>query len=78
MHLIVNPRARMYRRTPALLERVRRAARGRLTVYVTPDLQALERAVDGLLDDDSDLVLLSGGDGTLMAGVTALAARRGT
>ncbi|MBI4704233.1 MAG: hypothetical protein HY744_24245 [Deltaproteobacteria bacterium] len=71
--LVVNPQASQYRRRPALLERVCCSARGRCAVHVTADLDELGGLCRELARRGTDLVILSGGDGTLMAGVTALA-----
>jgi hypothetical protein len=42
-------------------------------MHVTPELDALRRVCRELATERPDLVILSGGDGTLMAGITALA-----
>ncbi|MBW2457700.1 MAG: hypothetical protein JRI68_24560 [Deltaproteobacteria bacterium] len=70
--LVVNPNARMYERDGTLLERMRAVADGRCTLHVTESVDELDRLCRRLADRGSDLVLLSGGDGSLMAGVTAL------
>ena len=70
--LIVNPRARMYQRDPSLLQRVQRAAGDRCTVHVSHTLDGLRSICGELAERGTDLVLLSGGDGSLMAGVSAL------
>jgi diacylglycerol kinase family enzyme len=70
--LIVNRRARLYARDAALIDRVAEAARGRCTMHVTDGLDALDEVVKELSRRGTDLVLLSGGDGTLMAGASAL------
>ncbi|MBW2527496.1 MAG: hypothetical protein JRI23_25165 [Deltaproteobacteria bacterium] len=70
--LVINLRARQYLRDPKLLGRMRCAADGRCRVQVTRDLDELDRVVAELSRRGTDRVLLSGGDGTLMAGVTAL------
>jgi len=71
--LVVNPNARMYRRDPRLLGRVYRTVRQRAEVRVTRDLDQLDALCRELATrPDETIVALSGGDGTLMAGVTAL------
>jgi diacylglycerol kinase (ATP) len=71
--LIVNCQARLFQRDPSLLGRVTDVARGRCRVHVTATLEELDQVCEQLAARGSDLVLLSGGDGTLMAGVSALA-----
>lgn len=75
--LIVNPCAHLYRRERRLLERVRKVARGRVRLHVTGSLTELREACEELARRGTDVVALSGGDGTLMAGVTALRAAFG-
>ncbi len=70
--LIVNRRARLYQRDPALIDRVAEVAAGRCNLHVTEDLDALDQVAAELARRETELVLLSGGDGSLMAGVTAL------
>src|SRR5262245_16100536 len=71
--VIVNTTAHGYLRRPHLLDRVRAVAAGRARVHATATLADLETVARGLVDDGSDLVVLSGGDGSFMAGVSALA-----
>lgn len=75
--LIVNPRARLYQRDPSLLERVSAAARGSAELHVTESLAELEQTARRIAERGSDLILISGGDGTLMATVSALHAAYG-
>ena len=71
--LIINPTARGHQRTPQAVERMRALARGRCRVHVTPTLEQLDEVATVIASRGSELVMLSGGDGTLMAGVSALA-----
>lgn len=71
--LIVNVQARKYQQDPNLLDRVSAAAEGRCHLHVTHDLSELDGVASELGRGGTDLVVLSGGDGSLMAGVTALA-----
>jgi diacylglycerol kinase family enzyme len=68
--IIVNPNARRLRKDPGLVERIRELAGGRAEVHVTGTLDDLGRAVEAV--KDAERVILCGGDGTLMSGVTAL------
>ncbi len=70
--LIVNRQARMYQRDATLLGRMQSAARGRCNFHVSASLQDLEGLCRDIASQGSDLVLFSGGDGSLMAGVSAL------
>ena len=71
--VIVNTNARLYRTRPSVVAAVRDACRDRAEVFVTATIADLERAVAAIAARGSDLVVLSGGDGSFMAGVTALA-----
>lgn len=71
--VIVNTTARLYRERPRMLDRVRRLCAGAARLHVTGSLEDLDVACRAIAGDGSDLVALSGGDGTFMAGVTALA-----
>lgn len=71
--VIVNTTARRYAARPRLLDRVRRACDGVAAVHATAAVADLDAASRAIAARGSDLVLLSGGDGTFMSGVTALA-----
>jgi len=71
--VIVNTTARLYAARPRLVERLHRAAGSSARVHETATLAALDAAAGRIAAAGSDLVVLSGGDGTFMAGVTALA-----
>lgn len=75
--VIVNTRARGFARDPALCRRLEEVARGRAKVHATRDLSELAAACEEARRAGSELVVLSGGDGSLMAGTTALAAAFG-
>ena len=70
--LVVNPHARMVERDGSLLDRLRAVSEGRCDLHVTHSLGELTQLCQRVADRGSDLVLLCGGDGSLMAGVTAL------
>ncbi len=70
--LVVNPQARAFRRREKLISAVRRCARGGARVWVTDDDCALTTAAREIIEWGADRVVLCGGDGTLMAGVSAL------
>ncbi|MEZ4228367.1 MAG: diacylglycerol kinase family protein [Polyangiaceae bacterium] len=71
--LILNPNAARLRRDPALLRRLTEIAQGRARVFVTDTLGELTNAVQALHRDGVERLLLCGGDGTFMEGVSALA-----
>ena len=71
--VIVNTTARRFAASPHLVDRLRRACSGVARVHDTGSLDALATAAGEIAARGSDLVIVSGGDGTFMAGVTALA-----
>jgi diacylglycerol kinase family enzyme len=71
--VIVNATARRYAARPGLLDRVRRVCAGSAQIHPTRSLADLAEVTATLAARGTDLVLVSGGDGTFMAGVTALA-----
>jgi diacylglycerol kinase family enzyme len=71
--VIVNTTAHRFARQPSLVELMRRACSGAAAMHETATLAELEAALAAIAARGSDLVVLSGGDGTFMAGVTALA-----
>ena len=71
VHVVANLNARGLA-TDELLGRVRaRCARG-VALHETRSVEELAEVVDAILRDAPDLVVLAGGDGTFMSGVTAL------
>lgn len=70
--LIINRRARMLDEQPALAGSLAALARGRARVHTTESPGELTEVARTLAACGTDLVLLAGGDGSLMAGVTAL------
>jgi len=70
--VVVNTTARLYLTRPRLLEQVRAICAGRATVHPTSDVIELEAVARTIAERGSDLVVISGGDGSFMAGVTAL------
>lgn len=73
MDVIVNMNARLLQRDPGLLARLRAVAAGRARVHVTRSLPELAETCRTLAAAGTERVALAGGDGSLMAGVTALA-----
>jgi diacylglycerol kinase (ATP) len=71
--VVVNTTARLHATNPGTLARMRDLSPGVAEVHPTASLAELAATARALADRGSDLVLLSGGDGTFMAGVTALA-----
>jgi len=71
--VIANITARLYRTRPQLIDEVRRIARGSAEVHSTRHVDELSQVCARIAERGTDLVILSGGDGSFMAGVTALA-----
>jgi hypothetical protein len=71
--VIVNANARRHAARPQLLDRFQRLAAGRAVVHPTRNLADLDAAARACAEGGVELVLLSGGDGSFMAGLTALA-----
>ena len=63
--LIVNRTARMYQRDARTLARVREVASARCRLHVSESLAELSEIAAGIAGRGSDLVLLSGGDGSV-------------
>jgi hypothetical protein len=72
LDIIVNRRAHHLVGDAGTLERILHAARGCATVHETRTLGELERAATDLARRGTLAVLLAGGDGSYMAGTTAL------
>lgn len=72
--VVVNANARRYRVRPSLLDRVTAACAGAAELHPTSSLAELGEVCRWIARRGTDLVVLSGGDGSYMAGVTALAA----
>ena len=70
--LIINRRARKYQRDDSLMDRICDAAAGRCRIWTTSSLAELDQVASELAQSNSHLVVFCGGDGSLMAGVTAL------
>jgi diacylglycerol kinase (ATP) len=79
--VIVNPSARAFTRSPGLVSELRalvEARGGRASAfYVTRDLAELDEVAREIAGDERSVVALAGGDGTLMAGLSALALAHG-
>jgi diacylglycerol kinase (ATP) len=71
--VVVNATARRHAARPELLHRIREISAGRAEVHATRSVAELDESARAIAARGSDLVLLSGGDGTFMAGVTAIA-----
>jgi diacylglycerol kinase (ATP) len=71
--VIVNTTARRFAASPRLVDRLRSACSGVARLHDTGSLGELEAAATEIASRGSDLVVLCGGDGSFMAGVTALA-----
>lgn len=73
IHVVVNTRAARFRADARRIERLCRVCDGRACVYPTGSLHELETAAQAIASQSPSLVVLCGGDGTYMAGLTALA-----
>ncbi|MEB2310587.1 MAG: diacylglycerol kinase family protein [Sorangiineae bacterium] len=71
--VIVNTNAGRFRRRPGLIERARALAGRDADCFATSSLAELDRAAEALAGREPDRVVLAGGDGTFMAGLSALA-----
>ncbi len=71
--VIANITARLYRSRPSLLGEIERVAAGIAEVHPTARVDDLDAVCTRIAARGTDLVILSGGDGSFMAGVTALA-----
>jgi diacylglycerol kinase family enzyme len=71
--IIVNTTARRHVGDPKLVARMQRVCEGTATVHSTSSLGGLDVTTRMIAARGSELVILSGGDGSFMAGVTALA-----
>jgi diacylglycerol kinase (ATP) len=73
LDLVLNTNARLFARRPELVGAIRALSAGRAGIWVTRDLDELDRAATKIAErSPRTKVVLCGGDGTLMAGVTAL------
>jgi diacylglycerol kinase (ATP) len=77
VHAILNRTARGFRRDPSLVDRIGRALGATAVVHGTRDLEELDRAARSIVEGGASLVVLGGGDGTFMAGASALARHLG-
>lgn len=73
LDVVVNATAKHFRARPYYLERIRALAAGAARVAVTSSFAELDAACRAIAARGSELVVLCGGDGSHMAGVTALA-----
>jgi diacylglycerol kinase family enzyme len=71
--VIANITARLYRSRPGLLDEMRRVAGSRAEVHPTASVDELDAVCARIAERGTSLVILSGGDGSFMAGVTSLA-----
>jgi diacylglycerol kinase family enzyme len=71
--VVVNATAHLHRQRPGLAAHMRAVAAGRAEIHETADLGELDALAGRLAARGTDAVILSGGDGSFMAGATALA-----
>ncbi len=72
-HVIVNPGAAQFRSDPGLVQALGEACRGRAAWTTTATIEQLEATCREVAGARTDLVVLCGGDGSYMAGLSALA-----
>ena len=70
--VIANTNAKAYRKDPSLLANIQRISAGKAEVHVTRHVEELGPICERIAERGTDLVILSGGDGSFMAGITAL------
>lgn len=70
--VIANTNARAFRQNATLLADVRQIAEGKAHVHVTHHVDELGGICKAIAERGTDMVVLCGGDGSFMAGVTAL------
>lgn len=70
--VIVNMNARLYRQRPSHIRKLKRACEGKAELHLSESLEELQTLAHRIASRGSDYVFLSGGDGSFMAGVTAL------
>lgn len=78
VHIVANLTARGLQRRAGKLNGVRDLAKGRATLHETKDVASVGPVVAKIASEGADLVILAGGDGTFMSGVSALAAQIGS
>lgn len=71
--VIANTNARSYRRDPSLLAAIQKVSADKAEVHATNHVDDLGAICARIVERGSDLVVISGGDGSFMNGVTALA-----
>ncbi len=72
-HVVANLQARGLASRGDRLDALRAACRGRATLHETESVAELADLMGRIIADAPDLLILGGGDGTFMSGVTALA-----
>jgi diacylglycerol kinase (ATP) len=72
-HVVINPHAALLQRKPERIAAVVEACRGRARVAITDTIAALDGACIEAHEQGAELVVLCGGDGSYMAGVSSLA-----
>jgi diacylglycerol kinase family enzyme len=76
--VILNTNARLFKTSPKTVDAARRLCAGRADLHATQSVGELDDVCEMIAARGSELVVLCGGDGTFMAGTTALSrAHRG-
>ncbi len=73
VHVVVNPHAALFRQAPEHIAAVVDACRERARVAITDTVAALDGACIEAHEQGAELVVMCGGDGSYMAGVSSLA-----
>lgn len=77
IHLVANLTARGLRSSRARVGAIESLCRGAATLHETRHVGEVKDVMRAAVDDGAELVVLAGGDGTFMSGVSALAASLG-
>lgn len=72
IHIVANVTARGLSRDRERLSALRQLAQGRATVHETRHVEEVAGVVERVLEGELSLLVLAGGDGTFMSGVTAV------
>lgn len=77
IHVVVNRHASKVAGDPSMIRRIESICEGAATLHVTASLRDLASACECAARDETELIVLCGGDGSAMAGTTAIHAAWG-
>ncbi|NUP06471.1 MAG: hypothetical protein HOW73_10470 [Polyangiaceae bacterium] len=78
VHIVANLTARGLAQKPSRVMRLHETARGRAVVHETSDVASVPSVIENVVSAGVDLLILAGGDGTFMSGVSAVHAAVGS